>query len=144
MTWLLALILTAAPTPPASSDVAAARALFEKNLDAIRRRDKAAYLSTYWKSDQLARTGADGIALGYASHEKSAGENWPDTFDASDLEAESHDENGVDRRREQGLDPGDELFLDLREARARVGHARFLGQLRRRRRVESQRGRSVR
>ena len=89
MTWLLALILTAAPTPPASSDVAAARALFEKNLDAIRRRDKAAYLSTYWKSDQLARTGADGIALGYASHEKSAGENWPDTFDASDLQVVS-------------------------------------------------------
>jgi len=89
VTWLLALILTAAPTPPASSDVAAARALFEKNLDAIRRRDKAAYLSTYWKSDQLARTGADGIALGYASHEKSAGENWPDTFDASDLQVVS-------------------------------------------------------
>ena len=34
----------------------------------------------------LARTGADGIALGYAAHEKSAGEKWPDTFDASDLE----------------------------------------------------------
>jgi imidazolonepropionase-like amidohydrolase len=89
VTWLLALILTAAPAPPASSDVAAARALFEKNLDAIRRRDKAAYLSTYWKSDQLARTGADGISLGYAAHEKSAGENWPDTFDASDLQVVS-------------------------------------------------------
>jgi imidazolonepropionase-like amidohydrolase len=68
------------------SDVAAARAVFEKNLDAIRRRDKAAYLASYWKSESLARTGADGIALGYAAHEKSAGENWPDTFDASDLD----------------------------------------------------------
>jgi imidazolonepropionase-like amidohydrolase len=86
VTWLLALILTAAPAQPASSDVAAARALFEKNLDAIRRRDKAAYLATYWKSDKLSRTGADGIALGYAAHEKSAGESWPDTFDASDLD----------------------------------------------------------
>ena len=89
MTWLLALILTAAPPPPATSDVSDARALFEKNLDAIRRRDKAAYLSTYWKSEKLARTGADGVALGYAAHEKSAGENWPDTFDASDLEVVS-------------------------------------------------------
>jgi len=69
-----------------NSDVAAARGLFERNLDAIRRRDKAAYLSSYWNSESLARTGADGIALGYAAHEKSAGENWPDTFDASDLD----------------------------------------------------------
>jgi imidazolonepropionase-like amidohydrolase len=74
----------AAASPP--SDVSAAREVFERNLDAIRRRDKAAYLSCYWKSEKLARTGADGIALGYAAHEKSAGEKWPDTFDASDLE----------------------------------------------------------
>jgi imidazolonepropionase-like amidohydrolase len=73
-------------TSSPNSEVAAARELFQKNLDAIRRRDKAAYLSSYWKSDSLARTGVDGIALGYAAHEKSAGENWPDTFDASDLE----------------------------------------------------------
>jgi imidazolonepropionase-like amidohydrolase len=73
-------------TSSLTSEVTAARELFHKNLDAIRRRDKAAYLSSYWKSDNLARTGVDGIALGYAAHEKSAGENWPDTFDASDLE----------------------------------------------------------
>jgi len=85
--WLLAPILSAAlSAQPPGSDVAAARALFEKNLDAIRRRDRAAYLSTYWKSEKLARTGADGIALGYAAHEKAAGEKWPDTFDASDLD----------------------------------------------------------
>ena len=87
MIWLLVSILGAAqPASAASLDVVAARAVFEKNLDAIRRRDKAAYLSTYWKSETLARTGADGISLGYAAHEKSAGENWPDTFDASDLD----------------------------------------------------------
>jgi imidazolonepropionase-like amidohydrolase len=86
VTWLLALMLTTAQAPARTSDVAAARALFENNLDAIRRRDKAAYLACYWKSEKLARTGADGIDLGYAAHEKSAGENWPDTFDASDLE----------------------------------------------------------
>lgn len=87
MTWLLLSMLSAVlSAQPASSDVSAARALFQKNLDAIRQRDKAAYLSCYWKSEKLARTGADGIALGYEAHEKAAGENWPDTFDASDLE----------------------------------------------------------
>jgi len=72
--------------PPRSSDVAAARALFEKNLDAIRRRDKTAYLACYLDSEKLAKTGADGISLGYADFAKAAGENWPDTFDASDLD----------------------------------------------------------
>jgi cytosine/adenosine deaminase-related metal-dependent hydrolase len=87
VTWLLASTLAAAlSAQPPVSDLAAARALFEKNLDAIRRRDKAAYLSCYWQSEKLARTGADGIVLGYAALAKSAGENWPDTFDASDLE----------------------------------------------------------
>ncbi|MDQ5857227.1 MAG: amidohydrolase family protein [Acidobacteriota bacterium] len=87
MIWLLASILSATlQAQPANPELAAARAVFEKNLDAIRRRDKAAYLSSYWNSEKLARTGADGIALGYAAHEKSAGENWPDTFDASDLD----------------------------------------------------------
>jgi hypothetical protein len=83
---------TSAQSPPTpgsrgvEGDLAAARAVFEKNLDAIRRRDKAAYISCYLESDKLARTGADGIALGYAGLVKSAGENWPDTFDASDLD----------------------------------------------------------
>ena len=70
---------------PAPGDLAAARAVFEKNLDAIRRRDKAAYLSTYWKSEKLARTGAEGIALGYAALDSSAGDGWPDHFEALDL-----------------------------------------------------------
>ena len=71
---------------PHQNDVAAARALFERNLDAIRRRDKAAYLACYLDSEKLAKTGADGMSLGYADFVKSAGENWPDTFDASDLD----------------------------------------------------------
>jgi imidazolonepropionase-like amidohydrolase len=83
LAWILSSALAAQPPNP---DVTAARAVFEKNLDAIRRRDKAAYISCYLESDKLARTGADGIALGYAGLVKSAGENWPDTFDASDLD----------------------------------------------------------
>lgn len=87
MVSILASVLMAAlAAQPASSDVAAARTVFEKNLDAIRRRDKVAYLSCYLQSEKLARTGADGIALGYAGLVKTAGENWPDTFDASDLD----------------------------------------------------------
>ena len=86
MTWLLALMLTTAQVPAHTSDVTAARALFERNLDAIRRRDKAAYLACYLDSEKLAKTGADGMSLGYADFAKAAGEKWPDTFDASDLD----------------------------------------------------------
>jgi imidazolonepropionase-like amidohydrolase/ketosteroid isomerase-like protein len=86
VTWFLASILTALLTPAPASDVSAARALFQKNLDAIRRRDKAAYLSCYLDSPKLAKTGADGITLGFPAFAKAAGENWPDTFDASDLQ----------------------------------------------------------
>ncbi|HLN79856.1 MAG TPA: amidohydrolase family protein, partial [Thermoanaerobaculia bacterium] len=74
----------AAASPP--SDVSAARAVFEKNLDAIRKREKGAYLSCYLDSEKLVKTGADGISLGFADFAKAAGENWPDTFDASDLD----------------------------------------------------------
>jgi imidazolonepropionase-like amidohydrolase len=86
VTWLLALMLTTAQAPAHTSDVTAARALFERNLDAIRRRDKAAYLACYLDSEKLAKTGADGMSLGYADFAKAAGEKWPDTFDATDLD----------------------------------------------------------
>ena len=86
MIGLLVLVLTSAQAPARTPDVAEARALFERNLDAIRRRDKAAYLACYLDSESLAKTGADGMSLGYADFVKSAGENWPDTFDASDLD----------------------------------------------------------
>lgn len=68
-----------------SSDVAAARALFEKNLQAIRDKNKDAYLACYLDSPELARTGATGPALGYADLAKNAGQGWPDHFEAEDL-----------------------------------------------------------
>jgi imidazolonepropionase-like amidohydrolase len=81
------ILLMALPVPAEQpSDTAEARALFEKNLDAIRKRDRNAYLACYLESETLARTGPGGLALGYGELVKSAGENWPDTFDASDLE----------------------------------------------------------
>src|SRR6059036_3565800 len=48
----------AAPVAPAA-DLEAARALFEKNLDAIRRHDRDAYLACYLNADTLARTGPE-------------------------------------------------------------------------------------
>ncbi len=78
-----------APAPAAraeSSDETAARALFEKNLAAIRSRDRAAYLACYLEAPSLARTGPEGPALGFEEFAKGAGEEWPDTFEAFDLE----------------------------------------------------------
>ena len=75
------------PAPSASSaDLAAARRLFETNLDAIRRRDRSAYLDCYLRSPRLARTGSTGILMGYESLAGSAGSGWPDVFEARDLE----------------------------------------------------------
>ncbi|HEY6866080.1 MAG TPA: hypothetical protein VI792_02420, partial [Candidatus Eisenbacteria bacterium] len=51
----------------AAADVAAARQVFEANLDAIRRRDRSAYLDCYLRSPTLARGGPQGFTLGYDS-----------------------------------------------------------------------------
>ena len=69
----------------AADDVAAARALFDKNLDAIRRKDKQAYLACYLHAPTLARTGASGTQKGYDTFAKEAGE-WPDSFEGLGLD----------------------------------------------------------
>jgi len=69
-----------------AADVAAARALFERNLDAIRRRDRAGYLACYLHADTLARTGFEGTRLGYESFVKESGDDWPDLFEGLDLD----------------------------------------------------------
>jgi imidazolonepropionase-like amidohydrolase len=85
------LLLAVAPpiaraTPAtADSDVAAARALFEKNLDAIRHRDRDAYLACYLHAPTLTRTGPEGAQIGYDSLVKESGEDWPDLFEGLDL-----------------------------------------------------------
>jgi imidazolonepropionase-like amidohydrolase len=73
------------PAPAETADQIAARALFEKNLAAIRNRDRAAYLACYLEAPSLARTGPEGPALGYEEFAKAAGEGWPDSFEAFDL-----------------------------------------------------------
>ncbi len=74
--------------PPAAADagdLAAARRVFEANLDAIRHRDRTAYLACYLESPSLVVTGAQGFALGYEPLAKSAGSGWPDLFEGLDL-----------------------------------------------------------
>src|SRR2546425_5263392 len=75
----------AAPVAPAT-DLDAARALFEKNLDAIKRHDRDAYLAGYLNAATLARTGPEGPQLGYDSLAKETGEDWPDLFEGLDLQ----------------------------------------------------------
>lgn len=86
--WALIVSVAAVPCGAVSAragDVDAARALFERNLDAIVRQDRAAYLSCYLESAALARTGPEGVSLGYDALAKTAGDAWPDTFEANDL-----------------------------------------------------------
>lgn len=68
-----------------ASDLAAARRIFQANLDAIRNRNRTAYLACYLRSNDLARTGSTGTTLGYATLDESAGQVWPDHFEALDL-----------------------------------------------------------
>jgi imidazolonepropionase-like amidohydrolase len=65
--------------------VAAARRVFEANLDAIRRRDRAAYLDCYLRSPTLARGGPDGFTLSYDSLAADRDQSWPDHFEGLDL-----------------------------------------------------------
>jgi hypothetical protein len=68
-----------------SEDLAAARAVFERNLGAIQRRDRDTYLSCYLQSPLLARTGSQGFTLGYDTLAASTGSGWPDHFEGLDL-----------------------------------------------------------
>ena len=86
-TVLLAVVARGAVAQPApSADLEAARALFRRNLDAIRRHDRPAYLECYWRSDRMARTGPTGFIASYDSLVGSVADNqWPEVFEASDL-----------------------------------------------------------
>lgn len=74
-----------ADVPARAADLAAARAVFERNLDAIRAKDAAAYLACYWRDESLTRNGPAGVSIGYAEWAKSVGEGWPSVFDASHM-----------------------------------------------------------
>lgn len=86
-----------APTPDAgvdaaalaAADVAAARALFERNLQAIQAKDRAAYLACYRDDEALVRVGPDGPKLGFAelaAHTSSTTRGWPESLEPSDVQ----------------------------------------------------------
>ena len=82
---LVAVSLGAEEKDSTAADVAAARALFEKNLQAIRDKNRDAYLACYLDSERLARTGPEGFQLGYAGVAATAGQGWPDHIAADDI-----------------------------------------------------------
>ena len=68
-----------------ASDTVEARRLFEENIDAIHKRDRARYLATYLHTDGLARNGPAGLELGYESWSARRDSTWPDTLIARNL-----------------------------------------------------------
>jgi len=68
-----------------ASDTLEARRLFEENIDAIHKRDRARYLATYLQTDGLARNGPAGLELGYDGWSARRDSTWPDTLVARNL-----------------------------------------------------------
>ncbi len=80
--WIAAALLAA---PSSADDLAEAKAVFEKNLQAIRDQDRDSYLACYLESESLVRTGPGGFELGYSGLAATAGQGWPDHISAEDL-----------------------------------------------------------
>jgi hypothetical protein len=72
-------------TGSTTSDTVEARRLFEENIDAIHKRDRARYLATYLQTDGLARNGPAGLELGYDGWSARRDSTWPDTLVARNL-----------------------------------------------------------
>jgi hypothetical protein len=75
----------ASPARSELSDTLEARRLFEENIDAIHKRDRARYLATYLHTDGLARNGPAGLELGYEGWSARRDSTWPDTLVARNL-----------------------------------------------------------
>jgi hypothetical protein len=73
------------PTTSSISDTVEARRLFEENIDAIHKRDRARYLATYLHTNDLARNGPAGLELGYEGWSARRDSTWPDTLIARNL-----------------------------------------------------------
>lgn len=82
---LLAPVSRVLAASSAADDLASARAVFEKNLQSIRDKNRDSYLACYLESEGLVRTGPDGFELGYAGLAATAGQGWPDHISAEDL-----------------------------------------------------------
>jgi hypothetical protein len=80
---------TALSTKSISSDTVEARQLFEQNIEAIHKRDRARYLATYLHTEALARNGPAGLELGYEGWSARRDSTWPDTLVARNLRVHS-------------------------------------------------------
>ena len=76
---------TNAATVSSASDTIEVRRLFEENIDAIHKRDRARYFATYLHSGTLARNGPTGLQLGYENWSARRDSTWPDTLIATNL-----------------------------------------------------------
>ncbi|MGQ0553949.1 MAG: amidohydrolase family protein [Planctomycetota bacterium] len=68
-----------------ADDLAAARALFERNVAAIQLRNREGYLACYEASEHLVRVGSTGPAFGYPEFERSVTGDWPVQLIARDV-----------------------------------------------------------
>lgn len=66
-------------------ELAEARALFDRNLAAIRARDREAYLDCYLSTPRLVRTGFAGFTLGHDALAADTAGDWPLALDARDV-----------------------------------------------------------
>lgn len=90
---LPALLLGLGCLPPAEpyrpeAEIAAARVVFERNLQAIQDKNREAYLGCYRADPRLVRAGDDGVSLGFAdlaSGTSTAPETWPTRLEASEM-----------------------------------------------------------
>jgi hypothetical protein len=73
------------PSLSSTSDTVEARRLFEENIDAIHKRDRARYLATYLHTSTLGRSGPVGLELGYEGWSARRDSTWPDTLVARNL-----------------------------------------------------------
>jgi imidazolonepropionase-like amidohydrolase len=69
----------------ARPDTAEARTVFEANLDAINKRDRARYLSYDLDTPAFARNGPAGLELGYAPFAAQRDTTWPDSLVVTDV-----------------------------------------------------------
>jgi imidazolonepropionase-like amidohydrolase len=80
----IVLLISVASLNAQTSDVAAARKVFEANVNAIRQKNLEKYLSYYLHSKELVRGGPTGFATGWEEFNKARGP-FPEEFEANDI-----------------------------------------------------------
>ncbi len=84
-TILLLLLAQPAFSAEPGADLVGARKVFDANLEAIRKQDRAAYLACYLPEEGFARTGPDGMTVGFTDFAAGVGTGWPDSIEAEDM-----------------------------------------------------------